>query len=128
MNNFDNIHEKITGMTTLMNAQFININDHLTELKKIADANREDIVKLKIDEIKHIINCPVSPKVEEIQRDLQEYMFIKKYPKIAIGLLTITIFLVLFNIFELFRTISSENAILNNRFRIENKIDSIKLR
>jgi hypothetical protein len=128
MNSFDTIQEKITGMTTLMNAQFINVNDHLTELKKIADANREDITKLKIDEIKHIINCPVSPKVEEIQKDLQEYMFVKKYPKIAIGLLTITIFLVLFNIFEIFKSFSSDNAILKNHFRIENKIDSIKSR
>jgi hypothetical protein len=63
---------------------------------------------VKLDEKEHVINCPVKEelvlidkkldlkkadtdkKLEELNVDLREYRFFKKYPKIAIGVLTVT--------------------------------------
>jgi hypothetical protein len=107
--------EKIKGITTLINAQFLSLDHTLCDLKDDSAAFRRDIDKLKdslfeikLDEKTHVLNCPVLPKIENtvipdienINKDLEEYRLIKRYPKLTLILLLIVSFVTIFNIFE----------------------------
>jgi len=146
----DYFEERIKGITTLINAQFLNLQDCLKDIKKDSDSFRKDIDSLKeslfevkIDEKTHTLNCPVLSKIEEkiipeidkINKDLEEYRMIKRYPKLTIFLLIIISFISVFNIIE-FQSKSNSYMRKNNDLEIIgrkyneliNSIDSLKIR
>ena len=92
-------NEKIKGLYTRItaNAEIQNevnkkILDQLNRIESqtvktngsVARANLE-IEELKRSDIKHLLNCPVKYQVEVIQKELTEYNFIRKYPKLIFG-------------------------------------------
>jgi hypothetical protein len=82
-------------------AQTMKTNGRVTTLE-------QTITNVQLDETNHILNCPqkevleridkkiddkkadTEKKLEELNVDLREYRFFKKYPKIAIGVLAFT--------------------------------------
>jgi len=76
---------------TLIHQSLNNIDKHLEKLNGSVATNIKDIQQLKINEVEHVINCPVMPKVEKISEDLEEYHFIKKYPKILLVVIAILV-------------------------------------
>jgi hypothetical protein len=87
-------NEKISGLTTTMNAQFINVHERLDDIKtqttktngKVSSLET-DVTALKVNDVTHIINCPQTAKIESIEKDLNEYHFFKKYPKVLAGII-----------------------------------------
>lgn len=71
------------------------IEEELIKVSKRIDVNKDDIDELKLKSIEHIIECPVKPRVRDIEKDLEEYRFFKKYPKIFIGTISVLVLCVI---------------------------------
>lgn len=67
------------------------------------------------EEANHVINCPNVPLIQALQDENQEIRIIKKYPKIALGIL---IFFVLSALFTVYLGYS----------KVGNELDTIKAR
>lgn len=71
--------------------------------------------KVVEDEAKHVINCPNVPLIQALQDENQEIRIIKKYPKVALGIL---VFFVVGALFAVYLGYS----------RVGNELDMIKAR
>ncbi|MCX6222494.1 MAG: hypothetical protein NTZ69_16100 [Bacteroidia bacterium] len=67
------------------------------------------------DEASHVINCPNVPLIKALQDENQEIRIIKKYPKVALGIL---VFFVVGALFAVYLGYS----------RVDNELDTIKAR
>jgi len=80
--------EKFKGLSSLMNSQFINVQDRLEEIK-IQTTRTNNRVTHNEEEI------------ECIKGELLEYKFLKKYPKAGVILIIVAIILIGMSIFNL---------------------------
>ena len=92
------LEEKFKALQQAQHGYFREVHDRFDNIDKSNTArnNRLEKVENCIEELKekeseHIINCPLVPKVEDIEKDLMEYRMIRKYPKIFILLVTIAV-------------------------------------
>ena len=92
------LEEKFAGMQAAQHGYFREVHDRFDTIDKSnAVRNKRlekvegSIEKLKEKESEHVINCPLVPKVEGIEKDLMEYRIIRKYPKIFILIVTIAV-------------------------------------
>lgn len=101
-------NERLEGLKSKMDAEFINVHDRLdsvdNELKDIKIQTTKTngrVTELEKIDGKHFIDCPnveiiannkeeIDKKLKELDVDLREYRFFKKYPKIAIGIVVIS--------------------------------------
>jgi hypothetical protein len=97
------------------------VNEHV---KEIGD--------LKLANLKHIIDCPAMPKIEEIKNDLLEYKWFKQHPKIGLGIITVCVAIILFNAWGIWnKKVIAKDLIIIERSRVKEynelllKIDSI---
>lgn len=127
------LEEKFLGIQTQINAHFKASNDLLGEINSHVQltnsrvTHNEDVIEeLKIAGVKHIIECPVVPKVTKIEEDLAEYRFFKKYPKL--GLMIILMCLVIFGmtLYGTFDRGRIKNDLKEYNHQIVITIDSLK--
>lgn len=103
----DLIDEKFRGLASLMNAQFTNVHDKLERIEvqttktngRVSDLEKKSM-ELEVKDITHIINCPVTPKLETLNRELEDVKFVFKYPKLVIAGLVIISLLTLATFIE----------------------------
>jgi len=90
--------EKMKGLTSLINAQFININEQVGSLSNhirdqngtVKDLVRESLKRQEaVNDFRHLEKefKAVKDKVEDMDEKLLEVWFFKKYPKIFIGVI-----------------------------------------
>jgi hypothetical protein len=109
---FDAVHEKLDSIEE----QTKKTNGRVSILEN-------QVGELQIKGVKHIIECPVKPIVEKMEEDLSEYRFFKKYPKIAIGILVVFMFIFSFSIYETYKKATANNK---QNTEIIQQIDSLK--
>jgi len=137
------LDERFKGMGSLINAHFHDLSSEITVIKEqtLKTNSRvnhieDDIKELEKADIKHVVDCPVLPKVQKIEDDLMEYKLFKKYPKAGITVLVIAVILVLINVLGLITTpkaaaqtkieLSDQKAIINKLNSIILTVDSLK--
>ncbi len=85
------IEEKFKGMTSLMNAQFDNVNDWLERIEEQTKKTNGRVSALENKELLHTTNCPIAPKVRVIedtllsQRSIKKFMFVMFTSGILLG-------------------------------------------
>ena len=87
---------RFEGMSTLISAQFINVHDKLDAIEKQTTATNGRVGVLEGKESTRYINCPIKPEFEKLNEDLTEYRMLKKYPKLAIGIIAVTVLIFLY--------------------------------
>lgn len=82
------LEEKFEGLNKRLDAQFYNVHDTLDAIREQTTKTNGRVTKLegemsevKINEISHVINCPVSPKVETLETNVKELISDKKHRK-----------------------------------------------
>lgn len=103
------IEEKFRGFTKLMDANFNNVLDKLDSIEEQTKKTNGRVTKLeqeveqiKLDDINHIIKCPLNNEVKQIKDDLLEYKFMKKYPKLSlIGLAFIGVIMIVMTLSQI---------------------------
>jgi hypothetical protein len=103
------IEEKFSGLISLMNARFENVDDKLDEINKHVQVTNGRVTELekKEREYAHIvdtrhINCPnlslmkvCSNKIDSIETRMQDLNFFLRHPKLFIAGMTVIILLTL---------------------------------
>ena len=67
------IDEKFRGIATLLNANFINVNERLDRIETQTTKTNGRVTSLEHKELTHIQNCPMSPKIEKINELLTSF-------------------------------------------------------
>ena len=49
----------------------------------------ERVHEMDLQDWEHLLNCPQAPRVDQINKDLEEYRVAKKYPKLTAGVLVV---------------------------------------
>ena len=116
------LDSRFEGLAKVMSAQFINIHDKLDGIEKQTTKTNNRVGKLEDKEVNHIINCPVAPKVDQIDKDLAEYRMIRKYPKIGVTLIAFTVILF---IYSLNKIIHKQDVLQGNQNDLKSQVDKI---
>lgn len=113
------LNEKFKSIHTQIDLQFGAVKASLEAIEAQTKKTNGRVTKLEevtniliLKDATHQINCPQASRLKAIEEevenyknrinaDLQEYNFFKKYPKIAIGAIAITVVVLLFGISEL---------------------------
>ena len=109
------LEEKFAGMQSLQHGYFREVHDRFDTIDKSnAVRNKrlekveDSIEELKEKEAEHVVNCPLVPKVENIEIDLIEYRFVKKHPNIMITVIAIAVIGVVFGLYKTFNNFASK--------------------
>jgi tetrahydromethanopterin S-methyltransferase subunit F len=92
---FGNIEEKFEGMGKLINAQFSDVHERLDKIEAQTTKTNGRVTDVERQVILHPVNCPNSPKIETIDKTLEDIRFFIKYPKLAVGIATVFIIIFL---------------------------------
>jgi len=90
------LDSRFEGLSKLMSAQFLNVHDKLDAIEKQTTKTNGRVSILEDKESVHYINCPVKSEFEKVNADLAEYRMLKKYPKITIGIIAVTVLIFLY--------------------------------
>jgi hypothetical protein len=66
-------NEKMSGLTTIMNAHFMALSDRLDTMEKKYESESERIRQLEKQEITHESRCPQSKKIEIINKEIIDF-------------------------------------------------------
>jgi len=110
---FVRVHEKldyIKEQTTKTNSRVSDVEGRVSEV--------EDEV------IKHPTNCPQVAKIEGINKDLEVYRVIKKYPKLVLVLIAIFVIGIIISAVGTFETFSKKSG----NTELKKSVDNINYR
>ena len=110
---FTRVHEKldyIKEQTTKTNNRLANVEERVSDTEEAV--------------IKHPGNCPQVVKIEEINKDLEVYRVIKRYPKLVLFLIAIFVIGIIISAIGTFETIAGKSE---NR-ELKKKVDNINYR
>jgi len=97
---FKAIHTRLKDINDINNIKFDSIIKQTTKTNDRVGHLEECVQDLKIKEVEHVQNCPAMPKITEIQADLLEYRFFKKYPKLAVMLIVMFVIMAGFTVYR----------------------------
>jgi hypothetical protein len=63
------LNTKVDGLITLMNAQFINVNEKLEDMKGDVKELAPRVSELERKEPLHVPNCPMDPRVRALENN-----------------------------------------------------------
>lgn len=112
----DMIHGILSGWQAATIAREDVTNNNLSKIDKhleklngtIADHTRA-ISELKLKDDLHIVECPAMPKLVSIEKDLEEYHFVKKYPKLMVIIIAIFTIGIIISAIGAFNTLSNHS-------------------
>ena len=112
-------------------SEFVRVHEKLDYIKEQTTKtnNRLAYVEVRVSNVenevvRHPANCPQVVKMEEINKDLEVYRVIKKYPKLVLFLIAIFVIGIIVSAVGTFDTIASKS---NDR-ELKRKIDNINYR
>jgi len=114
-----------------LNSEFVRVHEKLDYIKeqttktnsRVADIEGK-VSEVEDEVIKHPANCPQVAKIETINKDLEVYRVIKKYPKLVLLLIAIFVIGIIISAIGTFETITSKS----NDKELKRKIDNINYR
>jgi DNA integrity scanning protein DisA with diadenylate cyclase activity len=122
------IHVKMDAEFSVLNLQLSQIKEQTTKTNNRVTHIEEDIVDLQEKGLTHIIECPNTKDIKDLNVDLREYRMLKKYPKIAIGIIVVASIMILLTTFEFQYKISKRtDANTLQVQKTENRIDSLEI-
>lgn len=113
---------RFEGLTKVMSAQFINVHDKLDAIEKQTTRTNGRVTELETKENTHVVNCPVTKKVERIDEELTEYRMLRKYPKLGVTIIAI---FVLGFIFALYEIINKQGTLQESQDNLKSQVDLI---
>jgi len=109
---FQLLSQQITALQTMTHAQFINVNDRLDKINGKVAHHEEQITEALIERAQnreqqrnqanvHVINCPVKPRVEALEKESISTKAVKSWILASVGVtgIVVTIIFALFKIF-----------------------------
>jgi hypothetical protein len=99
--------------------ELLYIKEQTTKTNSRVSHVEDEIVSLKLADANHVINCPISSRVDKIDDDLMEVRVAKKYPKLTILIVAIAIIVTLIGSIE---TIKSLKLLENRVDLINNEV------
>ena len=113
------LEEKFIGLGKLVNAQFETVHERLDGIEKQTIKTNSRVNKLEDNErdIKELItthagSCPALKNIEDIKDNLQEYNFFKKYPKLALLIISVAVIMVVMSAYQIAqKTIAVKQAV-----------------
>ena len=78
-NNYTLLSQQLTSMTTLMNAQFINVHERLDKINGKVLKHDEAITDLEKQELTHITRCPNVTAIRALQDESLSNKSVKKF-------------------------------------------------
>lgn len=145
------LDEKFNSLHSNIDLKFDNVN---SQLKVISEQTiktngrllktEETIKILEKNEMAHKYNCPQQDRFKKIESDVQsfkdekskdvEVAFIRKYPKLSVGILAVCVFLMISSWGSYIKT-SENNVIMkevktleNNSIKLQNDIQTLNLK
>lgn len=127
------LNEKFLGLHNSMDLKFDNIDIQLKNIiLQTTKTNgkvlklEESVGSLKEQEIRHLAKCPHSSRFDRIEaaledykvkneENLKEYSIIKRFPKISIGVLAFSIFILLSQYSNYSKNNSTETIVKHNQ-------------
>ena len=112
------LSEQIRGLTTLINAQFLEVHERLDKINGKVAKHDEQITEALIERARnrqeqkaiipeHILTCPVSRDIIDFKKDfsafkktLEDLNFFVRHPKLFIGTLVVIVILTLATFLE----------------------------
>jgi len=95
------INERFTSIHTAIDLQFVNVNEKLNHIQSSVNAVNSRVTILENSDKQHYNNCQLAQKIstrlDVVEKNLEEYNFFKKYPKIGITILVMSVLIVLFS-------------------------------
>jgi len=105
------LESEFKGIKTLMHAQFINVHERLEAIEKQTTKTNDRVSDLEDD-------------IKVIERDLGEYYFFRKYPKLFISIISILVIVAIFTFYGL--TININNKVKNSETTIKEEIRNME--
>jgi len=101
------LEEKFEGMIKLIDAQFYNMHDKLEAIEKQTTKTNSRVNKLE-------------DKMECVEKDLEEYHFVKKYPKLIVGAVAVMVVIALFTFYGMTKSVN--NKVIETKESLKNEI------
>jgi hypothetical protein len=92
------LEEKFKGLHIQMDTEFKLLNDSINRVEAQTIKTNGRVTEL--EKSHSVINCPNTKKLDDISDDLMEYNFIRKYPKVAILVISIVVVMFLASCFN----------------------------
>jgi hypothetical protein len=100
------LSEQLKGLTTLINAQFLEVHDRLDKINGKVAKHDDQIIEILIEKAvnkqeqktivsEHILTCPVSKDLNILKGTLEDLNFFVRHPKLFIGILVVIVILTL---------------------------------
>ena len=113
------LEEKFIGLGKLVNAQFETVHERLDGIEKQTIKTNSRVNKLEDGEAElkelistHAGSCPAMGNIDKINENLQEYNFFKKYPKLAILIVSVAVIMVGMSAYQIAqKTIAVKQAV-----------------
>lgn len=105
------LDERFKSLATSMNAQFTVVQGTLDEIKdhvqltngRVSELEKETS-EIQLDLKDHALTCPKGAVIEEIKAELEDYRFIRRYPKLSFMIIAFIVGGVLLSIVSFFRS------------------------
>jgi predicted nuclease with TOPRIM domain len=81
--------QKIEGQYRVIQSQLSSIEIQTTRTNGRVSVLEDKVDQVEKDLLTHPIKCTQGKEISEIKKDLEEYRFFKKYPKVFIGIILI---------------------------------------
>ena len=111
------LEEKFHGLTTTMNAQFVEIHERLDKIEIQTTKTNGNVSKLEKDLItqekellQHALSCPKGEVIEQIRVDLEDYRFFKRYPKLSFFIIACFVVALLYTVYNGYQNVAETNT------------------
>jgi len=98
-----------------LQGEFKNLHQKLDDIKSDTgktnsrvDHLEDDVNELKLRNVEHLIECPVKPRVRAIEKDLEEYHFMKNYPKAIVTIIAVVVIGIVFGLYKTLHSFSGK--------------------
>ena len=114
-----------------LNSEFVRVHEKLDYIKdqttktnsRVADIEGK-VSEVEDEVIKHPANCPQVAKIETINKDLEVYRVIKKYPKLVLLLVAIFVIGIIVSAIGTFETLANRDY----NTELKKSVDNINYR
>lgn len=119
------LDERFSGIGKLVNAQFKSLDDRLERIEQQTTKTNGRVSALEKALPQHEIECSAKKEVDVIQKDLEEYHMIKKYPKLIILLLVVLVGAALYNFFRSVQTKDSITTTIKTELQNQTGVSKV---
>lgn len=98
---FSHLLEKMEDNFTIVHTKLSSIDEQVKKTNGRVTKLEKDVVNIEKRDLTHILNCPQTQKINDINDQLMEYKIIKKYPKFFLAAFVILVIIIIYQEFAL---------------------------